>query len=954
MLLPGLGTPHQARQCCQALDASPCQGRSRAQRRALARSAVSASSPVINSPAPDAAQLSNAANGAPALEAESATGFDIITGQRVASVSAPEAAHDSSGGASAFISDLERTQREAATLQARLDTPVNARLQPEELQFLMAARALQKRLVMATRAEMEASQIDMENIYKRKVTQALKESGRLLLDMSAQRDGSLYGSPVWRFHTGRRPQGGGDLPAEGGEGQAGAQEADELPYHRFSHRDALLLSYLAGYDAIGDPIYVAIDSQPGTVLDVRKNYIRLAVSLPVSEVLEVQGAGKQWRMDFCNQTSTYDRQIQAISQLDRPWGATLEHQAAMEDWREERRGSGGVAPPAQPSLEATAGLWLPGERRVRKILLGHPDSAALAAQPPAWLSQERFRQLRDHVLKKDGLNQSQRNAIALALRSTFTLWQGPPGTGKTRTIHALVEALATVFTAAEQAQRGPRSRQRASTLLRQGKGRGQRQEAAQRPKPGWVGLEDAPALIPPERMLGQILVCSDTNAATDNIVEGLVAAGINVVRIGQPAKVREEIRSATLEARARETPQGEEGVSFQEMANQALGELRKEEGAVDWKALSEQDKAARKRAKQQAMDLYSKGTTLVEKAHAQVMDRCQVVAATLAGAGDMKTLTSRTFKVVVLDEASQATEPSSIIPLMRGAECVVMAGDPQQLPPTVLTVTGMECDLDRTVFDRLQASRLQPTLLDTQYRMHPQIAEFPSQLFYQGRIQTGITAADRPLPKGLPWPNPQCPVVMVECEDGLEERSATGANASDGASFFNEAEAKLAVRAAQALLDASDSKTAAILTPYNAQLRLINGLLKQVGRRHQVTVSTVDGYQGREADVVVFSAVRCNLDGRIGFVSDPRRLNVAITRPRRGLVVVGSPSTLASDPNWRAWIAWVRDHGCFLSADALPHSALEEDESLVERARKQMSVRRRAHGVSSHHRRVRA
>lgn len=115
--------------------------------------------------------------------------------------------------------------------------------------------------------------------------------------------------------------------------------------------------------------------------------------------------------------------------------------------------------------------------------------------------------------------------------------QGPPGTGKTRTIHALVEALATIFTAAEQAQSGGRSRQRTSTLLKNGKGRKQQQEAAERPRPGWVGLEDAPVPVPPGRMLGQILVCADTNAATDNIVEGLLAVGINVVRIGQPAKV---------------------------------------------------------------------------------------------------------------------------------------------------------------------------------------------------------------------------------------------------------------------------------------------------------------------------------------------------------------------------------------------------------------------------------
>ena len=122
-------------------------------------------------------------------------------------------------------------------------------------------------------------------------------------------------------------------------------------------------------------------------------------------------------------------------------------------------------------------------------------------------------------------------------RSQWAHMQGPPGTGKTRTIHALVEALATIFTAAEQAQSGGRTRPMVSTLhMKTGRGRGQK-GAAERPQNGYLPLQDRPALVPPERMLGQILVCADTNAATDNIVEGLLAAGISVIRVGQPAKV---------------------------------------------------------------------------------------------------------------------------------------------------------------------------------------------------------------------------------------------------------------------------------------------------------------------------------------------------------------------------------------------------------------------------------
>lgn len=298
----------------------------------------------------------------------------------------------------------------------------------------------------------------------------------------------------------------------------------------------------------------------------------------------------------------------------------------------------------------------------------------------------------------------------------------------------------------------------------------------------------------------------------------------------------------------------------------------------------------------------------------------------------------------MIDEATQATEPSTLIPLVRGAECVIMAGDPKQLPPTVLSKAAMECNLDRTLFERL-SSNLNLLLLDTQYRMHPAIADIPNKLFYAGKLKSGISAADRPPPIGFPWPNPDCPVALVDI-DGVEERgnhkskkqktrkdSTLEEDLSPGArSLCNRKEAAYSIRCIEMLLSGAgaETMTGAILTPYNAQVNLIKELIKSSKQIDRIVVSSVDGYQGREADVIVFSSVRSNRHGKIGFVADRRRLNVAITRPRRGLVVVMNPDTLSSDPRWMTWMTWVRDQGGLLAYRALAITQDEKSQGLFD------------------------
>jgi regulator of nonsense transcripts 1 len=194
---------------------------------------------------------------------------------------------------------------------------------------------------------------------------------------------------------------------------------------------------------------------------------------------------------------------------------------------------------------------------------------------------------------------------------------------------------------------------------------------------------------------------------------------------------------------------------------------------------------------------------------------------------------------------------------------------------------------------------VEPLMLTTQYRMHPAISEFPNSRFYDNRLEDGINESDRPTPMGLIWPDWDVPIAFLPVEGG-EVLSP------DGASKENPTEASWVVSLLLGLLDAGDlgEGEIGIITPYAGQVRAIRDHMPE--NLQSVEVRTVDGYQGREKEVIVFSCVRSNKDGNVGFLSDARRLNVALTRAKRGLIVVGDPDTLRYDDNWGAWLNHIR------------------------------------------------
>ena len=433
--------------------------------------------------------------------------------------------------------------------------------------------------------------------------------------------------------------------------------------------------------------------------------------------------------------------------------------------------------------------------------------------------------------KPEGLNESQQVACDAAISERLTLIQGPPGTGKTHTAVRILQS--------------------------------------------WSSQN-----------IGTILAVADSNVAVDNLLEGLLGLGVSAVRLGQPVKVRESLREATVDAQMEDHPLRrdlEEHLELNEKLARRISGMKGKEKGLAHRDLNRGWKEVRRIERQMRDD---------------ILDRAQVLCCTCIGVGH-QLLEGRKFTRVLLDEATQATEPASLVPLVRGARQIVLVGDHRQLPPTVISRRAENGGLRRSLFERLVAMGIEPKLLDTQYRMHPAISDFPNRSFYEGRLVDGIDAADRPNPAGLLWNDWEIPIAFLPV-NGDEILSA------DGASKENPSEAGWAARILESLLEAGDLNKSdiGIITPYAGQVRAIRDALTE--RYDAVEVKTVDGYQGREKEVIIFSCVRSNSDGNVGFLADPRRLNVALTRAKRGLIVIGDPDTLRNDETWASWLEHIR------------------------------------------------
>lgn len=382
----------------------------------------------------------------------------------------------------------------------------------------------------------------------------------------------------------------------------------------------------------------------------------------------------------------------------------------------------------------------------------------------------------------------------------------------------------------------------------------------------------------------KVLACAPSNTAVDNLLERLIAAGQKVVRIGHPARVSEALRDYTLDGIV-ETHESMKVVK--EMVREAEQIFRQ---AGKW-TRAKRVRGQRQEMRGDARRLMSDAKLLEAQVVQWVLDKADVICATSTFNEDL--LGDRWFDLVVIDEACQTTEPGCWVPLLR-CQKVVLAGDHQQLPPTVLSSEAAQQGFAVSLMERqlgLHGEAISRQL-KVQYRMHQQIMDFSSREFYDGHLVADDSVARHRL----------CDLRDVEPSELTTEPvmfvDTAGANwdeekEPEGRSRRNPREAEWVVRKISQLRSAGlSADQISVIAPYAAQVRLIRDLDGGSG----VEIDTVDGFQGRENEAVIISLVRSNDRGEIGFLGDRRRMNVALTRARRKLIVIGDSSTLGGDP----------------------------------------------------------
>ena len=398
-----------------------------------------------------------------------------------------------------------------------------------------------------------------------------------------------------------------------------------------------------------------------------------------------------------------------------------------------------------------------------------------------------------------------------------------------------------------------------------------------------------------QHKVGPILATADSNVAVDNLLQGLLDKGINAVRIGQPVKVRERLRKSTLTAKMSQHSLNDDIDAILSENNQLKKDLNKLKGRE--KGFAHRD-----------MNKNWKEIRLMEKQIIEdIIDDSEVIVATCIGVAH-KSIADRRFPIVLIDEATQATETATLVPIVRGSRQLILIGDHKQLPPTIISKRAENGGFSRSLFERLIDAGVRPFMLKTQYRMHPSISEFPSLKFYDGLLEDGISPKERLAPSGFLWSNWDIPIAFIPIE-GLEGTDV------ENASRYNSEEAIKVTEIVQKLVESKEvlPSDIGVITPYNGQVRLISDHFDNLGGTGKeepfsgLEIRSVDGYQGREKEIIIFSTVRSNEIGELGFITDKRRLNVALTRAKRGLIIIGNPQTLKYDETWKSWLEWIEE-----------------------------------------------
>lgn len=398
----------------------------------------------------------------------------------------------------------------------------------------------------------------------------------------------------------------------------------------------------------------------------------------------------------------------------------------------------------------------------------------------------------------------------------------------------------------------------------------------------------------------KVLACAPSNMAVDNIFERLLNAGVRAVRLGHPGRVMPDLRAHTLDLLVDDHPDVRVA---RKLVKEAMSLFRQ----ADRTTRAKPAPGARREARQEAKSLLADARRLEAQAVEHILDTADVLCATTTGL-DSSLLGARRFDLSVIDEACQSAEPGCWIPLLR-CDRVVLSGDHCQLPPTVISREAANDGFGVSLFERLMSQHgpLIARRLTVQYRMHQAIMDFSSQEFYETELEADPTVRNHllaDLPGVVATPLTQSPVDFVDTAGASFDEELE----PDGESRLNRQEALLVCRKVQALLDAGvQAGDIAVIAPYTAQVRLLREQLPVAG----LEVDSVDGFQGREKEAVVISLVRSNQQGEIGFLSDVRRMNVAMTRARRKLLVIGDSATLSGNPFYRRMIEYFEGLGAY-------------------------------------------
>lgn len=408
-----------------------------------------------------------------------------------------------------------------------------------------------------------------------------------------------------------------------------------------------------------------------------------------------------------------------------------------------------------------------------------------------------------------------------------------------------------------------------------------------------------------------ILVTAPSNAAVDLLVEKLVDADIAALRLGHPARVEEKILSQTLDAKIANHD------SFRD-----LKKLRKDTEAYlklakQYKRnFGPEERAQRKLMYQEVSRMREAAGHLEDYIRSDIFQKTQVFASTLVGAAHSN-LRGMVFDVVFIDEAAQGLEAATWIPILK-AKKVVLAGDHCQLPPTIKSYEAAKAGLSTTLFEKIIARQPHTSqLLQVQYRMPEEVMGFSNRWFYEGKLQAAENTQSHQFPDGeavLEWID----TAGSGYTEQLEAESLSTFNPEEArfaCSYLNETITRIGVARFK-----QEGWTIGLIAPYSAQVRMLRGLIFESFEfpnlkafAELITIDTVDGFQGQERDLMLISLTRSNDKGEIGFLSDTRRMNVALTRAKRKLILIGDSGTLTQNPFFDALLGYFEEKGAYRS-----------------------------------------